>query len=131
MRNHDEKIIASTFEKGVPPDLMKLSSPQCPPQCTAKQLAAMKAALWIFALPIAGGYAGSVQIGVLDTIVLHELDSLRNKVLWALFLCATIGIAYALMLTGILTRPIHHLVQAANRIREGQFRDKGNRVFER
>ena len=46
---------------------------------------------------------------------------LRSKVLWALFLCATIGIAYALMLTGILTRPIHHLVQAANRIREGHF----------
>ena len=72
-------------------------------------------------VPIAGGYVGSVQMGVLDTIVSRELDSLRNKVLWALFLCATIGIAYALMLTGILTRPIHHLVQAANRIREGHF----------
>ncbi len=41
--------------------------------------------------------------------------------LWALFLCATIGIAYALMLTGIMTRPIHRLVQAANSIREGNF----------
>jgi signal transduction histidine kinase len=120
-RNHDDKIVASTFENGVPPDLAKLSSPLCPPQCTAKAVGSDEGIILDIRLPIAGGYVGSVQLGVLDSIVIRELDSLRNKVLWALFLCATIGIAYALMLTGILTRPIQHLVQSANRIREGQF----------
>jgi signal transduction histidine kinase len=121
VRNHDRKIVASTFEQGVPADLMKLSSPLCPPQCTARIIGSDEGRLMDISMPIAGGYVGYVQLGVLDRIVTRELDSLRSKVLWALFLCAAIGIAYALMLTGILARPIHHLVQAANRIREGQF----------
>jgi len=121
VRNHDRKIVASTFEHGVPPDLMKLSSPLCPPQCTAKIIGSDEGKLMDISMPVSEGYVGYVQLGVLDHIVTRELDSLRSKVLWALFLCAAIGIAYALMLTGILTRPIHHLVQAANRIREGQF----------
>jgi signal transduction histidine kinase len=121
VRNHDRKIVASTFEHGVPPDLAKLSSPMCPPQCTANIIGSNEGKLMDISMPIIEGYVGYVQLGVLDRIVTRELDSLKSKVLWALFLCATIGTAYALMLTGILTRPIHHLVQATNRIREGQF----------
>jgi signal transduction histidine kinase len=121
VRNHDEKIIASTFVAGVPPDLLHLTSPLCPPQCKAKIIGSDEGLLMDIRLPIADGRMGSVQLGVLDLIVSQKLNSLRNKVLWALFLCATIGIAYALMLTGILTRPIHHLVQSANKIREGKF----------
>jgi signal transduction histidine kinase len=120
-RNRDGDIVASTFEKGVPPDLMKFSSPLCPPQCSAKTVGSDEGKIMDISLPIARGYMGSIELGVLDQVVIRKLDSLRSKVLWALFLCATIGIAYALMLTGILTRPIHHLVQSANRIREGQF----------
>jgi signal transduction histidine kinase len=121
VRNHDMKIISSTFDQGIPPDLMKLTSPLCPPQCTAKIIGSDEGKLMDISMPIIGGHVGYVQLGVLDHIVTHELDSLRSKLLWALFLCAAIGIAYALMLTGILTRPIHHLMQAANKIREGQF----------
>jgi signal transduction histidine kinase len=121
VRDPYEKIVASTFKNGVPPDLTKLSSPLCPPQCKANAVGSDEGIILDIRFPIAKGYAGSVQLGVLDSIVIRELDSLRNKVLWALFLCATIGIAYALMLTGILTRPMQHLVQSANRIREGQF----------
>jgi signal transduction histidine kinase len=121
VRNHSDTIVASTFENGVPPDLIQLSSPLCPPQCTAKALGSEEGIIMDIRLPIAGGHVGSVQLGVLDSIVSRELDALRDKVLWALSLCAMIGVAYALMLTGILTRPIHHLVQSANRIREGHF----------
>jgi signal transduction histidine kinase len=121
VRDRNNSITASTFEKGVPPDLIKLSSPQCPPQCKAQTIGSGENSIMDIRFPVAGGFAGSVQIGVLDTIVLHELDTLTGKVLWALLLCATIGIVYALMLTGIMTRPIHHLVQAANSIREGNF----------
>jgi signal transduction histidine kinase len=121
VRNHDRKIVSSTFDQGVPPDLMKLSSPLCPPQCTARIIGSDEGKLMDISMPIIGGHVGYVQLGVLDHIVTHELDSLRSKVLWALFLCAAIGTAYALMLAGILTRPIHHLMQTANKIREGQF----------
>ena len=120
-RGRDGNVLASTFENGVPPGLRKLSSPLCPPQCTAKAIGSDEGIIMDISMPIAGGYVGFVQLGVLDHIVTSELDALRNRVLWALFLCAAIGIVYAFMLTGILTRPIRHLVQAANKIREGQF----------
>jgi signal transduction histidine kinase len=121
VRNQNNKIIASTFENGVPVDLVKSSSPLCPPQCTVNTIGSDEGNILDISFPVAKGYVGFVQMGVLDRLVSRNLDSLRNRVLWALFLCAQIGIAYALMLTGILTRPIRHLVQAANRIREGQF----------
>jgi signal transduction histidine kinase len=121
VRNHNKRIIASTFDNAVPSDLLRLSSPLCPPNCMAKSIGSDEGNLMDISLPIAGGYAGFVQLGVLDRAVNLELNALRNKVLWALILCATIGIVYALMLTGILTRPIHHLVDAANKIREGKF----------
>ena len=66
VRDHDESIIASTFENGVPPDLMKLSSPQCPPQCTAKTIGSDEGSIMDISFPVAGGYVGSVQMGVLD-----------------------------------------------------------------
>jgi signal transduction histidine kinase len=121
VRGHDAKIIASTFENSVPADLLKISSPQCPPQCTAKAIGSDEGIIMDISAPISGGHVGSVQLGVLDHLVTRELDSLRNRVLWALFLCAAIGTVYALILTRILTRPIGHLMQAANKIREGQF----------
>ncbi len=67
VRNHDEKIVASTFDKwraagsdeiiftAMPASMHKL-----------RPLAAMKAIIMDIRLPIAGGYAGFVQIGVLD-----------------------------------------------------------------
>jgi len=127
-RNSDGKIVATTFENSVPPDLIKMSSPLCPPQCTAQAIGSEEGILIDISFPIVGGYAGSVQLGVLDRMVSHELATLTGKVLWGLFLCAAVGIGFALMLAGILTRPIHHLVQSANRIREGKFETRA-KVF--
>ena len=126
VRNPDDKIVATTFENRIPPDLLSISSPVCPPQCTAQTIGSDEGIIMDIRFPVVGGYAGSVQIGVLDRMVSHELSALTSKVLWGLFLCMAIGIAFALLLTGILTRPIHHLVQSANQIREGKFETRAN-----
>ena len=128
VRNSDEKIVATTFQDAVPPDLLKITSPLCPPQCDAQTIGSEEGILMDIRFPIVSGYAGSVQLGVLDRMVSHELASLTGKVLWGLFLCMAVGIGFAIMLTGILARPIHHLVQSANRIREGKFETRA-KVF--
>jgi len=128
VRDEYGKIIATTFENGVPPDLAKLSSPVCPPHCVAQALGSQEGTIMDARFPVVGGYAGTVQLGVLDHMVSHELSALTNRVLWGLLLCAAFGIGLALMLTGILTRPIHHLVQSANQIREGKFETRA-KVF--
>jgi signal transduction histidine kinase len=123
VRDSDKKIVASTFKNGIPPDLLRLASvsPPCPPQCSAQTLGSSEGLIIDINSPVSGGYAGTIELGVLDQIVTRELETLSRTVLWALLLCATIGICLAMLLTGIMTRPIFHLVQSANRIREGKF----------
>jgi signal transduction histidine kinase len=121
VRDPNGKIVASTFGHNVPADLAKLAANTCPPDCSAKTLRSREGLILDARFPVAGGYAGTIQVGVLDRMVNRELAVLTRMVLWGLILCMAFGICLALWLTGILTRPIHHLVQAANRIREGAF----------
>jgi signal transduction histidine kinase len=121
VRDRGGRIIASTFDNGIPQDLLKLSYPPCPPDCSAQTLGSPEGLIIDVHFPVLKGYAGTIELGALDRMVSHELAGLTQTVLWGLTLCATIGICLALLLTSILTRPIHHLMQSANRIREGEF----------
>jgi signal transduction histidine kinase len=126
VRSQDGKIVATTFEKGAPPDLVSLSSPLCPPQCIAQALGSEEGTILDVRFPMVEGLAGSLQLGVLDRMVSREAAALTSQILWGLFLCAAIGIGFALMLTSIMTHPIHQLVQSANKIREGKFETRAN-----
>jgi signal transduction histidine kinase len=121
LRKPAGKIVASTFANGVPADLLKMPTPDCPPDCNTEFLGSSEGIIINAYFPVAGGYAGTLQIGVLDDMVRGELARITKTVLWGLVLCFTLGICFALWLTGIMTRPIHRLVQSANRIREGEF----------
>jgi signal transduction histidine kinase len=79
--------------------------------------------------PIAGGDTGTLELGVSDRMVAQQLAEFRRTVLWALAVCAALGAGLALLLTHLLTRPIHRLVQAANRIGEGDFETRAEIVF--
>jgi signal transduction histidine kinase len=121
VRDPDGKVVASTFEKSVPGDLSKIGNKLCPPTCTAQTIASKEGLIMDVRFPVVGGYAGTIQLGVLDTMVNRELNILTGMVVWGLTLCAAVGICLALWLTGILTRPIRHLVESAYQIREGAF----------
>jgi len=128
VRNLDGKVVASTFQRNVPSDLLKIPKRICPPDCSAQTFRSAEGLIIDVRFPVAGGYAGTIELGVLDRMVSRELSTLTRMVLWALLLCIAIGICLASWLTGILTRPIYHLVQSANRIREGAFKTRA-KVF--
>jgi signal transduction histidine kinase len=121
LRNSAGKIVASTYEQNIPTDLLKMPVPKCPPDCSTEFLGSSEGIIINAYFPVAGGYAGTLQIGVLDDMVRGELARMTKTVIWGLVLCFTLGICFALWLTGIMTRPIHRLVESANRIREGEF----------
>jgi signal transduction histidine kinase len=121
VRDQSKRIIASTFENSVPPDILKMALPSCPPICAVQVFGSPEGLIFDVVSAISGGYVGTIEVGVLDRMVSHELATLRNTVIWGLLLCAIIGVCLALQLTGIMTRPIHHLVQAANKIGDGRF----------
>ncbi len=117
----DGQILASTFENGVPSDLLDTSFPTCPPECGIQSFGSREGTIFDVRSPILSGKVGTIQIGFIDKMVTQELATFTGAVLWGLALCVAIGTCLALLLTHILTRPIHHLVESANRIREGEF----------
>lgn len=64
---------------------------------------------------------GTIRLGVGDTLIAHELSAISRSMLIALMTCAALGVSLALGLAYLIVRPIHNLVQATNRIREGDF----------
>ena len=60
-------------------------------------------------------------MGIADRVMLREVAAVSRSLLAGLALCATIGLLLSLGLAYVLVRPIHELVTAAHRIREGDF----------
>ena len=121
-------VAGDTFEGGVPEDLLLPSAPSDVTAAEFQVLASREGEIFDVVQPILEGRAGTLRIGLTNRLMAERLAAITRSVLWTLALCVTIGVGLALLLTHILTRPIYHLVQAANRIRQGNFGTR-SRVF--
>jgi signal transduction histidine kinase len=121
VRHADGRVAASTEDTDIPPDLLNIPVPPCPPECGLRRFGENAGVIYEARVPILSGEAGSLQVGFKDVSASRLLDTFTGTILWSLLLCIVVGALLALLLTNILTRPIHHLVEAANRIREGKF----------
>lgn len=117
----DGRVMASTFEGAVPKDILDNAGASCPPDCGTRILNLSKNTIYEAREPVSGGSIGSIRAGFISDSFSQERRTFTWTVLWGLFLCIIIGACLALLLTNILTRPMHRLVESANRIREGQF----------
>ena len=72
-------------------------------------------------VPIGGGTLGTVRLGVGDKIIAREMGSIMRSIVISLTLCMVVGLSLAGFLASVLVRPIRDLVQAAQRLREGDF----------
>lgn len=126
VRYPDGRIMASTPEKGIPQDILNISGVRCPPDCETQIFKDNDSTIYEARAPLLAGSAGAVQVGFIDDIVSRGLETFTWTVLWGLLLCIAIGACLALLLTNILTHPLHHLVEAANRIRKGNFETRAD-----
>jgi signal transduction histidine kinase len=124
----DRQVIASTPETGIPSGLIPQPLPPCPPECGVQSFEGPEDTILDVRSPIQSGDAGVIELGYIDRSIARELAMFRRTILWGLAVCVAIGTCLALLLTHILTRPIHNLVEAANRIREGKFETRA-RIF--
>ena len=69
--------------------------------------------------PVLGGDAGAVRVGLGDGWVQQELSSSTHLFVLTLALCTVIGLAVAMVLGHLVTRPIEDLVVAAERVGRG------------
>jgi len=72
--------------------------------------------------PAGEGRLGSVRLGIGDQIIAREIASITRSLWLSLAFCLVIGLSLAVLLGLVIVRPIRNLVQAANRIRQGDFR---------
>jgi signal transduction histidine kinase len=124
--DHDDGIVGSTFREEVPPGLRRDFPPPNRFECGLRTVDSREGQVVEVRCPVAG--VGSVQLGILDLTVAQRLAALRGSILRALAWCMVLGAGLALLLTHILTRPIRHLVDSANRIRDGEFEARA-RIF--
>ena len=122
----DKHIIASTSKTGDPAGLIPESLPPCPPDCGIHRFEDSEDTIFVARSPILGGDGGVIQVGFIDRSIAREHGNSTRTVLWGLAVCIAIGTCLALLLTHFLTRPIHNLVEAANRIREGEFETRAS-----
>ncbi len=128
VRDARGQVVSHTFERAVPHDLVRPPEQSGDSEIDLEVFTSTEGLIFNVTHPILNGHAGTLQLGVTDQMVTQESTVVIRSVLWGLALCAMIGAGLALLLTHILTHPIHHLVQAANRIREGDFETR-SKVF--
>jgi signal transduction histidine kinase len=121
VRDRTGRTVASTFQKDVPSDLQNVFRQSDHRTGCFQVLGSREGRIFDVICPILKGNVGTLQLGVLDSMVTKELSSLTRSVLWSLVFCLALAAVLALALTHLLTRPINRLVQVANRIREGDF----------
>jgi len=117
----DGRVVTSTIKTDLPPDILDGSLPPCPPDCGIRKYKNPEGTIYEASVPILSGEAGTLTVGFIDDIVSRGLEDFTRRVLWGLLICVAIGTCLALLLTIILTRPIHSLVESTNQIREGKF----------
>jgi len=126
VRYPDGRVMASTPEGGITQDILNIPDTPCPPDCETRIFNNNDSTIYEARAPVLAGSAGTLQIGFIDDIVSRGLETFTWTVLWGLLLCIAIGACLALLLTNILTRPLHHLVESANRIRKGNFETRAD-----
>lgn len=117
--DRDGRPIAHTFDGELPHELR-----HAPVRATASNLLVLDdgaARIFDVTEPIQGGQVGSLRVGTSDEAVTRQLTSLTRSIWLALLLCLVLGQGLALLLAAILTRPIRHLVKAANLVKLGRF----------
>jgi len=121
VRNGAGNIVSRLPENG-PSEATRLPEEKTPPAKGQVQVAFNRQKL-VFEVtaPIADGQQGMLQLDITDQTIRTQLAAVAQSLLWTLALCAAIGAGLALLLTYLMTYPIHHLVQVANRIYGGDF----------
>jgi methyl-accepting chemotaxis protein len=121
VRERNGSILAHTFEGSVPEDLRESDEQVLAAASLLGVLESDQGLIFEAISPILGGHAGKLQLAFSDRMIAKELAALRRTIIWSLILCCALGAGLAAILTHILTRPIQHLVEVADRIRLNDF----------
>lgn len=117
--DRDGEVVASTFEKAVPPDLLTLRSPAAGEEHALQRLATEQGRVLDIALPIMEGEAGFAHIGLSEDSSQQALR--QTGVTLSLAMLGMLGVALLISLSGsrVIAKPLERLADAASRAGAG------------
>jgi signal transduction histidine kinase len=118
------QVLVHTFGDGFPSGLTSLDETGLAgSQQTREQqvnvLTTTEGPVWDVAAPIFGGQAGTARVGFSDLVVQRTMSRVTSQMLLATLLVTSVGLAAALWLTWVITRPILQLTEATRSVSRG------------
>jgi len=121
VRDVQGRIIAHTFNKAVPEDLIAPPAPNTGSGDTMRVLEDVESKIFEVTNPILSGRGGVLQLGMSDESVRSELADLTGSMFQIFIASVVIAFALSHVLAQFLTYPIAHLKKASEKIAEGDF----------
>lgn len=115
-------VIVHTFGEGFPLPLIEANRVSAQEHHKTVLLQTEMGRVWDTAVPIFDGQVGFARVGMSEQNITATLTALTGQMALTTVIVSAVGIAAAVMLTWIVTRPILHLKQAAQAVGEGDFK---------
>ncbi len=121
--DQDGHVLAHTFgDKGFPVALRNLNVPNPTDHIYDMVYNSNEGRVHDFAAPIFDGRAGTVHLGLTENRLLAITNAVTGQMLLTTLVVALAGIAAAILLTWLLTRPILSLVETTRRVGQGDLK---------
>jgi signal transduction histidine kinase len=115
-------VLVHTFDEGFPTDLQGINQVPSGQAYQVQVLDTEDDMIQDVAVPILGGEAGAVRLGMSEASIDAAISGhIRNILLWVVLILA-LGLSLAYGLASILTKPISQLAEAARAVGRGDFR---------
>lgn len=124
--DQSERVRVHTFEKGVPEGLLVANRVLDRERHRTIVIETEEGPIQDIAVPIFGGKAGTVRVGMSEKAVHAAVADYLRKLGLLLVAVAIAGLVAAYTLATFLTRPIFHLVEAAKAVAKGDLSVKAN-----
>lgn len=115
-------VLVHTFDGGFPTELLGINEVPSGESYHIQVLQTEREIIQDVAVPVLGGKAGIIRLGVTETSINAAIAGyVRNILLWvALILILGLSVAYGL--ASILTKPVSQLAEAARAVGKGNFK---------
>ncbi len=113
------EILAHTFGDGFPLALTGVNTADPVERYHLQEIATEEGIVWDFAVPVFDGRVGVARVGLSEQAIERTLSSVTRQLLVTTVVVSLIGVAAAIFLTWLITRPVLDLVAVTRSVARG------------
>lgn len=120
----DGTVLVHTFGDGFPGELLAANTALADEHHRTAVLKTDEGLVWDTAVPIFNGQAGIARVGLSEASVRTTVKTMTGQMLLTTVVVSAVGIAAAVLLTWVVTRPILELKTAAEAVGQGDLQQQ-------